>query len=489
MSTKILINAVDSEECRIAIVKDNHLEEFHVETAAREITKGNIYKGVISRIEPSLQAVFVDYGAERHGFLQKHEIHSDYFQDTPQGEKGIDKILKPRQELLVQVTKDPMMKKGAMLTTLISLAGRCVVLMPGSTGIGVSRKIEEEKERARLKEIAENLGLPEGFGLIIRTVAKGQTKTLISKDVRSLVRLWKTIMKKGVTAKSPALLHQESSLVIRSIRDYFNAEVSGILVDDEAVYEEVVEFVRVISPRRVKIVKLHKEPKPIFTKYQLEEQIASVFESRVGLKSGGTIVIHPTEALVSIDVNSGRSTKESNVEKTAFQTNLEAAEEAARQLRIRDLGGLIVVDFIDMKDPKHRAAIEKAMREHTKADKARIKVGRISSFGLMEMSRQRIRPSIEYGSYIECSHCRGKGMVPSVETLALGFLRKLRMETAKDGLDKVEATVPPDVADYILNKKRNDLVDLETRREVSIVVRGDASLLPGDSRFHSEMKA
>ncbi|MCK5205749.1 MAG: Rne/Rng family ribonuclease, partial [Desulfobacterales bacterium] len=361
MSIKILINAIDPEECRVATVKANKLEEFYIESAAREITQGNIYKGVISRIEPSLQAVFVDYGAERHGFLQRPEIHSDYFQDSESGDHSIDKIVKRGQEIMVQVTKEPFMKKGAMLTTYISLAGRHLVLMPGSDKLGISRKIEDEEERNRLKDLMGKLKPPEGFGLIVRTVGIDSTKTLLSRDLRYLLRLWKTIKQSVMKEPAPALLYRERDLVLRSIRDYFTPEVNEILIDNPSVYQEVRKFIKIISRKHHKIVRLYKGAKPIFTKFEIENQIASIFESRVILKSGGSIVIEQTEAMVSIDVNSGKSTHERSIEKTAFLTNLEAAEEIARQLRLRDLGGLIVIDFIDMQEPKHRSEVERRL--------------------------------------------------------------------------------------------------------------------------------
>jgi len=481
MSNKILINAVDSEECRIAKVKESRLEEFHIESASKEITHGNIYKAIITRIEPSLQAVFVDYGAERNGFLQKHEIHPDYFQENITGDHSVDKIVEKGLELLVQVTKDPFMKKGAMLTTYISLPGRYLVLMPGSDNQGISRKIEDEEERSRLKKIVIALKIPEGFGLIVRTVGVDCTKTELAKDLKYLMRLWKSIKKSVRKAKAPALLYKERSLVLRSIRDYFTSEVSEILIDDVNVHREVKDFVKIISSKHSKIVKLHKGDKPIFSKFELENQIASIFENRVALKSGGSIVIEQTEALVSIDVNSGRATHEKSVEQTALVTNMEAGEEIARQLRLRDLGGLIVIDFIDMKESRNRKKIEKNLKTYVKTDKARAKVGRISGFGLLEMSRQRIRPSIEYGSYEPCRHCRGKGLIPSVETLALGFLRKLRLKSLKSDTSIVRGIVPLEVADYLLNKKRKEILDLEVRRNLSIIIDGDKSMIPGES--------
>ena len=483
MSIKILINAVDPEECRVAKVKQNKLEDFHIESSLKEITHGNIYRGTIIRIEPSLQAVFVDYGAERHGFLQRHEIHSDYFPDTAEDKRSLDKLVKRGQELMVQVTKDPFMKKGAMLTTYISLPGGYMVLRPGSDNVGVSRKIESEDERQRLKDIVSKLKVPEDFGIIIRTSAANANKTVLSKDLNYLLRLWKKIKGSVMKNKAPALLYKERHLVIRSIRDSFTPEVTEILIDDVTVYNEVKDFTKLFSHRHDKIVKHYKGAKPIFSKFQLEDQIASIFESRVALKSGGTIVIEQTEALVTIDVNSGKSTHEKSIEQTAYQTNLEAAEESARQLRLRDLGGLIVIDFIDMRDPKHRADVERDLKKYVKEDKARTKVGKISRFGLLEMSRQRIRPSIEFGSYLPCKYCQGKGLVPSAETLGIGFLRKLSLETLKEKVNRVKGIVPLDVAEYLLNKKRREIVDLEVRRELSVEIEGDRSMVPGDSEI------
>jgi ribonuclease E len=483
MSIKILINAIDPEECRVAKVKANKLEEFYIESAAHEITQGNIYKGIISRIEPGLQAVFVDYGSERHGFLQKHEIHSDYYQDSEGGDHSIEKIVKRGQEVMVQVTKEPFMRKGAMLTTYISLAGRHLVLMPGSDKLGISRKIEDEKERDRLKDLVDKLKPPEGFGLIVRTVGMNSTKTLLSRDLKYLLRLWKTIKQSVMKEPAPALLYRERDLVLRSIRDYFTPDVNEILIDDPAVFQEVRKFIKIISRKHHKIVKLYKGVKPIFTKFEIENQIAPIFESRVTLKSGGSIVIEQTEALVSIDVNSGKSTHEKSIEKTAFLTNLEAAEEAARQLRLRDLGGLIVIDFIDMQDPKNRSKVERRLRSCVNEDKAKTKVGKISRFGLLEMSRQRIRPSIEFGSYHPCRHCQGKGLVASTETLAVGFLRKLSLETLKPGVTSVKGVVPVDVADYLLNKKRKEIAELEERRALSVEIEGAQSMTPGESKI------
>jgi ribonuclease E len=480
MNSKILINAVDHEECRIARVTDSKLEEFHIESASREITQGNIFKGIITRLEPSLQAVFVDYGAQRHGFLQKNDIHRDYFHDSPNGDLSLNAIVKRGQEVLVQITKDPIAQKGAMLSTFISLPGRYLVLMPGSDSRGISRKIEDEEERQRLKEIINSLKLPEGFGVIVRTAGADCNKTQLSKDLNYLMRLWENIKASVGQEQAPALLYKERNLVLRSIRDSFNADVTEILIDDAPVFHEVKNFIKIISPKHLKIVKLYKGDRPLFTKFQLENQIASIFDNRVPLVSGGSIVIEQTEALVAIDVNSGKATQKKSIEETAFQTNLEAAEEITRQLRLRDLGGLIVIDFIDMKDIRRRAEIERAMKTFIKQDKARIKIGRISGFGLMQMSRQRIRPSIEFSSYVPCKNCLGKGVTPSTETLVLSFLRKLRLETLKGDVTSVKGVVPPEVAKYLLNRKKKEILDLEMRRSLNIVIEGDSTMAPGD---------
>ncbi len=480
MTSKILINAIDPEECRIAKITNSKLEDFHIESATKEITRSNIYKGVISRVEPSLQAVFIDYGADRHGFLQIQEIHSDYFMENRTGDSSIKNFLKKGQELLVQVIKDPYMRKGAMLTTFISLPGRYIVLMPGSKNNGISRKIEGETERKRLKEILSKLKIPEGYGVIVRTAGANSTKSMLTKDLRYLMRIWKSIKSKAVKEEAPTLLYKERNLAIRAIRDNFTIDVTQILVDDKTVFNEIKEFVNVVAPKHAGIVKIYKGLKPIFSHHQVEQQIATIFENSVRLKSGGSIVIEQTEALVSIDVNSGRATKKSSIEATALQTNMEAAEEVMRQLRLRDLGGLIVIDFIDMRESKNRTKIAKAAKEFAKEDKARTTIGRISKFGLLEMSRQRIRPSIQFGSYEVCSRCAGKGMVPSSESIGLGFIRRLTLDTLKGDISTVKCTVPVNVADYLLNRKRREILDLEARRGITIKILGDPDMKPNE---------
>jgi ribonuclease E len=483
MNRKILINALDPDENRIATIVDNKLDQFHIETAARQVTQGNIYKGVVTRVEPSLQAVFVDYGAQKNGFLQKNEIHSDYFQDVETKDKALFNLIKKGQEMIVQVTKNPINQKGAMLTTFISLPGRFGVLMPGNTTKGVSRKIDEEEERKRLVGILKSIKIPEGFGMIVRTAGKNATKTMMTADLKYLMRLWKNIDKLAMKDKAPSLLYREQTLAVRSLRDYFTTDITEILIDCPETFKEVQDFISLIAPKQKKIVKLFKGEKPIFSKYQLEEQISSIYKREVQLKSGGCIVIEQTEAMVTIDVNSGKSTKKKNIEETAFHTNLEAAEEVARQLRLRDMGGLIVVDFIDMKERKHKAEITKNLKKYLKDDKAKTKVGGITTFGLLEMSRQRIRHSITYGSYEPCIHCNGRGMTPSVETQGMAFLRQLNLKTIKPEVDQVNCLVPRDVAYYLLNKKREELIEIETKREVSITIEIDPEMVSGQSRI------
>jgi len=482
MSRKILINALDPEENRIAMVFDNKLDQFHIETTAKAATKGNIYKGIVTRVEPSLQAVFVDYGAGKNGFLQKNEIHPDYFQEIEKNDRSLFNLIKKGQEMIVQVAKDPINLKGAMLTTYISLPGRFGVLMPGNNTRGVSRKIVEEDERKRLVGILKDLTIPEGFGMIVRTAGKGATKTLLTSDLRYLMRVWKNIDKLAMENQAPCLLYKEQSLAVRSLRDYFTTDITEILIDNPDTYKEVLNFIEMIAPKQKNIVRLFKSEKPIFTKYQLEEQISSIYKREVALKSGGFLVIEQTEALVSIDVNSGKSTKKNSIEETAFHTNLEAAEEVARQLRLRDMGGLIVVDFIDMKERRHKADITKTMKKYLKTDKAKTKVGGITAFGLLEMSRQRIRHSITYGAYDTCKHCNGRGMTPSVEIQALALLRQLALKTLKAEPDqKFICRVPEDVAYYMLNTKREELLELETKRQVVINIDIDRTMISGQN--------
>lgn len=484
MAKKMLINVMHPEEARVAIVEEGHLIELDIETAGKEQTRGNVYKGVVVRVEPGLQAAFVDVGMKKLGFLQMGEIHPDNWQwrdDLPEEQKNrrprIQEILRRGQELNVQVEKGEREGKGAALTTYISLPGRYMVLMPGSDSCGISRKVENESERRALKEVVAELGIPEGFGYIIRTEAVGKRKTELSKDLQYLLKLYASIKERSSELKAPALIYQESDLVIRTIRDYFSAEIDEVLVDSKDVYKQARAFFKEVMPKYENIVKLHQEKRPIFAKYQLEEQIDLIYEKKVPLKSGGSIVIDPTEALVSIDVNSGKSTGEKGVEDTAFKTNMEAAEEVARQLRLRDLGGLIVIDFIDMRDRKHKAEVEKALKNALKADKARVSVDKISQFGLLEMSRQRIKQTINEGSYLECPHCGGHGKVKSVEAMALSFLRKVHTAAARGTLAEVRGGLPLEVAYYLLNRNKRELAQIETDYDIEVTVKGKPSFM------------
>ncbi len=489
---KLIINASAIEEWRIALVEDGKLEAFHIETIGYEVTKGNIYKGKISSIEPSLQAAFVDYGAEKNGFLSLSEIHPEYYREEVTGEKSarlrIQDLIEIGQEMLVQVVKDAIGQKGAALTTYLSLPGRYLVVLPGSSSAGVSRKIEDEEERQKLKEMMKGFKLPEGIGFIVRTASFEITKRDISKDLQYLLRLWKDIKTKGQTLPAPALLYKEADFITRSLRDYFTSDTREILIDDKETLNRVRDLMRIISPRHYQRVKLHSDPKPIFSLYNLEAQIEKIYESRVNLASGGSIVVNPTEALVAIDVNSSRAVREKEPEGTAFKTNMEAAEEIARQLRLRDLAGLIVIDFIDMKEVAHRRAVEKKLRASLKGDKAKVELGSISKFGLLELTRQKIRSPIVAGSYKVCSHCQGRGMVRSVEASAVAALRRIQAGLSKGNTGGVQVRVPVDVATYLLNKKRRELFDLETRYGLTIYIEGLPDLSPGEAYLEFSKK-
>ena len=484
MSKKMLINVMHPEEARIAIVEDGSLVELDIEIEGSEQTRGNVYKGVVVRVEPGLQAAFVDIGLKKLGFLQMGELHPDCWQwrdDVPEEQRKrrprIQEVLRRGQELIVQVEKGERDMKGAAVTTYLSFPGRYMVIMPGSDSAGVSRKVESEADRKKLKEMAAEMKIPAGIGYIIRTEALGKKKTELNKDLQLLVRMHKEILAKSKKAKAPALVYQELDLVIRTIRDYFTAEIDEVLVDSPEVYQQARDFFKVTMPKHEHIVKLHQEKRPIFSKYQLEEQIDQIYEKKVLLKSGGSLVIEPTEALVSIDVNSGKSTGERGVEDTAFKTNIEAAEEVARQLRLRDLAGLIVIDFIDMRDKKHMIDVEKTLKNALKQDKARVTVGKISQFGMLEMSRQRIKQTLEQASYLECPHCGGRGKVKSVENMALSFLRKVHASAAKGSMAEVRGGLPLEVAYYLLNRKKRELAQIENDYDIEVTIKGKPSFL------------
>ena len=487
MTTKMLINAVETEEYRVALVKDGLLDGFHIDLAAKEQRVGNIYKGLVERIEPSLQACFVDFGAGKNGFLEASEIHQEYYLGQQPLEKerpipSISKIAKKGQELLVQVKKEMPGRKGAQLTTYISLAGRYLVLMPGSRG-GVSRKIEDEKERLRLKAIMSKLRIPDEVGYIVRTAALKKNKRDLSRDLNRLLRMWSNIKKKVKKAPSLSLIHEEQDIILRTLRDYFTNEISEVLVDDQETFTKVKDYMKIISPRHQRIVKLHKGKRPIFAHHEIEDQIGTIYSNKVPLKSGGSVVIDPTEALIAVDVNSGRAMAGNNVETTAFTSNVEAVSEIARQLRMRDLGGLVVIDFIDMRDRKHIREIEKLVREEGKKDRAKIDVSGISKFGLLELSRQRLSPSIESKTYQKCDHCQGRGLVLSVEAASVSFFRKINMGVSKKGITQVRGRLSLEVANYLLNNKRKELDELESRYGINILINGDPTLSPGDGKL------
>jgi ribonuclease E len=477
---KMFVNAADPEEFRVAIVEEGQMEELALESASREATKANIYKGVVVNIEPSLQAAFVNYGGERHGFLPLSEVHPDYYQEKPpsRAKTKIQRVLRKGQELIVQVYKEESATKGAYLSTYISLPGRRLVLLPQQSHLGVSRKIEKEEERQRLKELAQKLGLPPEMGLIIRTAGETAKTQELAKDMKYLQKLWEGIKQAAAAKPAPCLLHRDLDLITRTVRDYFSPDINTILVDNQDVFQTLRTFIREMAPRHVHALKLYKDNLPIFTRYQIEDQIDRIYTARVPLKSGGSIVINPTEALVSIDVNSGRCTSQKEIEDTALKTNLEAADEIARQLRLRDLGGLVVIDFIDMKDRKHQKQVEQALKHSLKKDKARVTVGTLSKFGLLELSRQRLRPTAEVTAYTPCPTCQGRGRIKRVDSLGLSLLRQISTQVAQGQFQEVRAAVPLEVSTFLLNKKRKELLTLEEQHHLKIVVLPKEGLGP-----------
>ncbi|MBK7422668.1 MAG: Rne/Rng family ribonuclease [Propionivibrio sp.] len=468
---RMLFNATQAEELRVAIVDGQKLVDLDIESAAKEQKKSNIYKAVITRIEPSLEAAFVDYGAERHGFLPFKEISRTYFQSGVEASRAtIKEALREGQELIVQVDKDERGNKGAALTTFVSLAGRYLVLMPNNPrGGGVSRRVEGD-DRAELRDVMDQLQVPQGMSLIARTAAIGRNAEELQWDLNYLMQLWKAIDGAANQQKGAFLIYQEGSLVIRAIRDYFQPDIGEILIDTDDVYEQARQFMAHVMPGTVNRIKRYRDDVPLFSRFQIEHQIESAYSRQVILPSGGAIVIDHTEALVSVDVNSGRSTRGADIEETAYKTNLEAAEEVARQLRLRDLGGLIIIDFIDMESQRNQREVENRLRDGLRLDRARVQTGKISRFGLMELSRQRLRPALAETSYIPCPRCSGTGHIRSAESAALHILRILEEEAMKDNTATVHSQVPVDVATFLLNEKRTDIQAIELRHKVSILL-------------------
>ena len=478
----MLINASHPEENRVAIVVDGILSELDIEIAGKEQSKGNIYKAVVVRVETGLQAAFVDYGAEKLGFLQIGEIHPNIYpsKEESKSRPRIADILSRGQEILVQIVKEERGNKGAALTTYLSIPGRYMVLMPDSTTKGVSRKISEDPERKKLKRTMAELDLPDDMGYIVRTAGIGKDKDELKRDFDYLVRLYEGIVARQDQIKAPAQLYQESNLAIRSIRDYFSTDMDEVLIDDQTVYQDTRDFFALVMPEFKHLVKRHRERRPIFSRYQIEEQIDGLAKNQIPLPSGGSIVIDQTEALVAIDVNSGKMASESGIEATAVKTNIEAAAEVGRQLRLRDLGGLVVIDFIDMRDRKNIREVEQELRKALKDDKAKVSVGRISQFGLMEMSRQRLKPTLSVGAYEECPHCKGIGRIKSIEAQAVNLLRQAHTASSKGHIGMIEAIVPVEVSNYLLNQKRHAITDLERQLNLKLLIHGRAKMLPGD---------
>lgn len=467
---RMLFNATQAEELRVAIVDGQNLLDLDIETLGKEQRKGNIYKGIITRIEPSLEACFVDYGTDRHGFLPFKEVSRSYFQDYEGGRARIQDVLKEGMEVIVQVEKDERGNKGAALTTFISLAGRYLVLMPNNPrGGGVSRRIEGE-ERQELKAAMAELDIPNGMSIIARTAGIGRSAEELEWDLNYLKQLWQAIEEAGRAHHDPYLLFMESSLLIRAIRDYFRPDIGEILVDNQEVYDQVAEFMSYVMPGNIGRLKLYEDHTPLFSRFQIEHQIESAFSRSVSLPSGGAIVIDHTEALVSIDVNSARATRGADIEDTAFKTNMEAAEEVARQMRLRDLGGLVVIDFIDMENPKHQRDVENVLRDALKKDRARVQMGKLSRFGLLELSRQRLKPALGESSHVACPRCAGTGVIRGIESTALHVLRIIQEEAMKDNTGEVHAQVPVDVATFLLNEKRAELFAMEERLDVNVVL-------------------
>ena len=468
---RMLFNATQQEELRVAIVDGQKLIDIDIETTGREQRKSNIYKGVITRIEPSLEACFVNYGEERHGFLPFKEVARTYFKDGVDARSAsIKEALREGQEIMVQVEKEERGNKGAALTSFVSLAGRYLVLMPNNPrGGGVSRRVEGE-DRQELRETMDKLDLPSGMSVIARTAGIGRNVDELQWDLNYLMQLWRAIEGAGQSASGAFLIYQESSLVIRAIRDYFQPDIGEILIDTDDIYEQAQQFMSHVMPDMVHRVKRYRDDVPLFSRFQIEHQIETAYSRTVPLPSGGAIVIDHTEALVSVDVNSARATRGSDIETTAFNTNCEAAEEVARQLRLRDLGGLIVIDFIDMENAKNQREVETRLKDALHFDRARVQMGKISRFGLMELSRQRLRPSLSEGSHVTCPRCNGTGHIRDTESSALQVLRIIQEEAMKENSAAIHIQAPVDVAAFLLNEKRGEILKIENRHKVAIIM-------------------
>ena len=539
MANQILIDAVHQEEVRVAVTKNSRLEEYDFEFDSRRPIRGNIYLAKVTRVEPSLQAAFVDYGGNRNGFLPFAEIHPDYYQipvadkeallesnskelnndetdeeidensnDTSHVEDlggddfeeietinkkrnkdliknyKIQEVIKKNQILLIQVSKEERGNKGAAITTYTSIPGRYCVFMPNSTsGGGVSRRIKNPKERKKLKNTLDKLNVPENMGLIIRTAGAKTTSTEIKRDYKYLTKTWDKIKENTLSSNAPSLIYEDGGVIQRSLRDLYSKEIDNVFIEGKETYKIAKNFMKLLMPSHAVKVKEWKEDSPIFQKNNIEQQLSSIYADEVFLPSGGSLVLNQTEALVAIDVNSGSSTKYHNIEETALKTNLEAAEEIARQLRLRDMAGLVVIDFIDMEKFANRRSIEKKLKESLKSDRSKIQVGKISSFGLLEMSRQRIRSSIKEGVYSPCSNCDGTGLIRSIDSRSLELLRTISEISIKENIKKIDAEIPNEILNYLINQKRNLLIDLENNQGAAINFYGNALLRGNENKI------
>ena len=486
MSREMLINVSEGEECRVAIIENGSLEELYIERTSFVSHVGSIYKGKVVNVEAGIQAAFIDFGAEKNGFLHISDLHPRYFgkknnEETIGRRKAlaqrppIQQCLKKGQDVVVQVTKEGLNTKGPTLTTYISLPGKYLVLMPWMSKIGISQKIEEEDERKKLRETIDGLSLPANIGLIVRTAAQLAKKRELQNDINYLKRLWKVISKRIDSEKTPAEIYQESDLAIRTVRDIFDSSISKILCDNEPVTKKIKDFLSIVQPRLKRRVTYYDGKSPLFHKSNIEKEIQKIQATRVELKSGGSLVIEQTEALVAIDVNSGRYRKQTNAEQTAFKINQEAAKEIVRQLKLRDMGGLIICDFIDMRENRNKREIEKIFRDALKSDRARSRALRMSAFGLIELTRQRMRPSLHSSTYLKCPHCDGAGVIKSLESQSIEIVRSLRLASSKNEIRRIELTVAPAVASFLLNQRRSVLMQIETDHEKKIRVYADAT--------------
>jgi len=477
MKHTMLVNAVHKEQMRMATVNEKgKLIEFNIQMSVKEPITGNIYKGKVLKVERGLQAAFVDYGGVKDGFLPLKDVSPEYFVEPEGTQSGSKPLLKAGQEIIVQAVRDASGNKGALLTSYISLPGRYLVLLPNKPGGGISRKIESEEDRKKIKNLMEQIKVPEDMGFIVRTAGINRTKQEILRDYQLLMRLWKEIYKKASRINAPLLIYQETDFGVRSLRDYLTPEIDEILVDDYETFRKMRAYLKAVAPRNVRFVKQYKEKNPLFESFQLEEQIRVIYQERVELKSGGYIIINPTEAMITIDVNSGRASSKRNIEETAFKTNIEASEEIARQLRLRDLGGLIVIDFIDMADKKHVAEVEKSFKKALSIDRARIQLSRISKFGMLELSRQKKQSTIQEISYTTCPYCKGSGLRPSLEYAALGAFRKIQSEAVKGIYSELRIILPHEIAGYILNQKRSEILNLETTFGLNLHISGSTEM-------------